>query len=167
MGRTKVLCYGFTWLWNSQAKFIVPLRSISFAVSSPGSSVPMSPPNEHKQTRVSSHSIPAPLLLGGQTRTWNKKRGGYPSIHRAFHLLPCVDAESDTKGTDFLLTLAWFAFGTCFSSLTSAAGQICQKLQGGNWCLCDHGATFLLLSERKAKGRRQVSNLSSHNGKTS
>lgn len=97
----------------------------------------MSLQNEHKQTRVSSHSIPAPLLLRGQTDTWNKKREGYWSVHRAFHLLPCLDAESDTKETAFLLTLAWFAFGTCFSFLTSAAGQICQKLQGGSRCLCD------------------------------
>ena len=96
--------------------------------------------NEHKQTRVSSHSIPAPLLLGGQTNTWNKKREGYWSVHRAFHLLPCSDAECDTKETAFLLTLASFAFGTCFSFHTSAARQICQKLQGGSRHLCDHGA---------------------------
>lgn len=89
--------YGFTCLRNSQAKLIVPLRSISFAVSSPGSSAHVSLPNEHKQTGVSSHSIPEPLLLGGQTDTWNEKRDGSRSAHRAFHLLPCSDAPVTPK----------------------------------------------------------------------
>lgn len=67
--------------------------------------------NINKQ--VSSHSIPVPLLLGGggQTDTWNKKRGGYWSVHRAFHLLPCSDAEwhqRDCLSFDSCLICLWY-----------------------------------------------------------
>lgn len=105
MGRTKVQFYGFTWLRNSQAKFIVPLRSISFAVSSPGSSAPMSPQNEHKQTRVSSHSIPVSLLLGGKPVPGTRKEAATQAFTEPFIFSPTWMQRVTPKGLSFFWLL--------------------------------------------------------------
>lgn len=69
--------------------------------------------NINKQ--VSSHSIPVPLLLGGGGKLipGTRKEAATEAYTEPFIFSP-AQMQSDTKETAFLLTLAWFAYGTCF-----------------------------------------------------